>query len=199
MKKEFDRIFRMSMVSWIVFIILGIFLFLKAEFTLKLISYVVGGTLLLAIFPLTKTLLSKEKITPSYTFVSEIFMVVAGIIIVINPELIASIIPILVGILMIINGITKLQFAFTLHSKEIKSWASTLVLAIIITAGGIVFIVNPFSGAVALTKIIGIFIVVYSIIDMLDFLVIHKNIKDIHDTVDHVLTEKSIKIIEEEE
>ena len=42
MKKEFDRILKMSLVSWIAFIILGIFLFIKAELTLKIISYIVG-------------------------------------------------------------------------------------------------------------------------------------------------------------
>lgn len=199
MKKEFDRIFKMSLISWIVFIILGIFLFVKAELTLKIISYIVGGTLLLSIIPLTKTILSKDKNYASYTFISEIFMVVAGIIIILNTELIASIIPILIGILMLINGISKIQFAFCLKSENVNLWISTFVLAILITIGGILFLVNPFGGAVAITKMIGLFIIVYSVLDMIDFLVIHKNIKDTKEMVKEVLKDSSIKIIEEDE
>lgn len=200
MKKEFNRIFKTSLVSWIVFIILGIFLFCKAEFTLRMISYIVGGALLLAIVPLTKHLLAKEKNYSNFEFMIEVFMVVAGIIIVINPELIASIIPILIGILMIVNGVSKLQLANALRARDIKTWTSTMILAVLIIAGGILFVINPFGGAVAITKMIGIFIIVYSVIDMIDFVIIHKNIKDIEEEVENVtLPSKNVKIIEEEE
>jgi uncharacterized membrane protein HdeD (DUF308 family) len=199
MRKEFDKAFKTAILSWIIFIILGIFLFLKAELTLKIISYVVGGTLLLAIFPLVKTLLSREVTYFSYSFISEIFMVTAGIIIILNPNLIASIIPILIGIIMIVNGVSKFQFAVILREQDVKSWLFTLLLSILIIALGILFLVNPFQGAVAITKAIGILIIVYSIIDMIDFCIIHKDIKKFNDTVDTVLNEKAVKIIEEEE
>lgn len=192
MKKEFDRILKMSLVSWIAFIILGIFLFIKAELTLKIISYIVGGTLLLSIIPLTKALISKDAVYTSYSFISEIFMVVAGLIIILNTELIASIIPILIGIVMIINGVSKIQFSLVLKRENIKSFPVSLALAIVITCCGIIFITNPFKGAVAITKIIGMVIILYSILDMFDFLFIHKNVKN------NQKETNEIKIIEEE-
>lgn len=192
MKKEFDRILKMSLVSWIAFIILGIFLFIKAELTLKIISYIVGGTLLLSIIPLTKALISKDAVYTSYSFISEIFMVVAGLIIILNTELIASIIPILIGIVMIINGVSKIQFSLILKRENIKSFPVSLALAIVITCCGIIFITNPFKGAVAITKIIGMVIILYSILDMFDFLFIHKNVKN------NQKETNEIKIIEEE-
>lgn len=195
MKKEFDRILKMSLISWISFIMLGIFLFVEAELTLKVISYIVGGTLLLAIIPLIKTILSKDGTYANYSFISEIFMVVAGLVIILNTELIASIIPILIGIVMIINGVSKIQFACLLKKENIEKWNITLILAIIITCCGIIFITNPFKGAVAITKIIGLIIIFYSILDMFDFLSINKNVKNTNK-----LKEKNeIKIIEEEE
>ena len=192
MKKEFDRILKMSLVSWIAFIILGIFLFIKAELTLKIISYIVGGTLLLSIIPLTKALISKDAVYTSYSFISEIFMVVAGLIIILNTELIASIIPILIGIVMIINGVSKIQFSLVLKRENIKSFPVSLALAIVITCCGIIFITNPFKGAVAITKIIGMVIILYSILDMFDSLFIHKNVKN------NQKETNEIKIIEEE-
>ncbi len=199
MRKEFDRAFKMSLISWIVFIVLGIFLFAKAELTLKIISYVVGGTLLLAIFPITKALLSKDATYMNYSFISEIFMVTAGIIIILNPELIASIIPILIGILMVVNGVSKFQFAVVLKNQEVKNWAFTLILAIFVIALGILFLVNPFKGAVTITKVIGIFMIGYSVVDMIDFFIIHKNIKDFKEEVENTVKENTIKIIEEED
>lgn len=198
MKKQFDKILKTSLLSWLVFIVLGIFLILKAELTLKIISYIVGGTLLLAIIPLTKQLLDKEANYISLAFISQIFMVVAGIILILNTELIASIIPILIGILMLVNGISKLQFAYLLKMHQVKNWVFTLILSIFILAGGILFLTNPFKGAVAITKLIGIFMVVYSVIDMLDFLVIHKEMQHFENNSGLNATSKNIKIIEEE-
>ena len=198
MKKQFDKILKTSLLSWLVFIVLGLFLVLKAELTLTIISYVVGGTLLLAIVPLAKQLLSKEATYGSLSFISQIFMVVAGFIIIINTSLIASIIPVFIGILMIVNGVSKLQFAYLLRRENIKNWTFTLILSIFILAGGILFLTNPFRGAVAITKLIGIFMIVYSIIDMIDFLIIHKEIKDFRETISDFVPSKNIKIIEEE-
>ena len=198
MKKQFDKILKTSLLSWLVFIILGIFLILKAELTLKIISYVVGGTLLLAIIPLAKQLFDKEANYMNLAFISQIFMVVAGIILILNTELIASIIPILIGILMLVNGISKLQFAYLLKTYQVKNWLFTLILSIFILAGGILFLTNPFKGAVAITKLIGIFMVVYSIIDMIDFLVIHKEMQHFSDEGNAIVSSKNIKIIEEE-
>ena len=121
MKKQFDKILKTSLISWLVFIVLGLFLVLKAELTLQIISYMVGGTLLLAIVPLTKQLLSKDPNYMNFAFISQIFMVVAGFVIIINTGLIASIIPILIGILMLVNGVAKLQFAVLLKNSNIKN------------------------------------------------------------------------------
>ena len=198
MKKQFDKILKTSLLSWRVFIVLGIFLILKAELTLRIISYVVGGTLLLAIIPLAKQLFAKETNYVNLAFISQVFMVVAGIIIILNTELIASIIPILIGILMLVNGISKLQFAYLLKANHVKNWTFTLVLSIFILAGGILFLTNPFKGAVTITKLIGIFMVVYSVIDMIDFLVIHKEMQHFDANENLTVIDKKIKIIEEE-
>lgn len=198
MKKQFTNTFKMSLKSWLIFIILGLFLIFKVELTLKIISYVVGGTLLLAIIPLTKQLLSHNPNYTNYAFISEVFMIVAGIIIILNTELIVSIIPILIGILMLINGIYKLQFAFILKNSNIKNWQFTLVLAIFIIAGGILFLTNPFKGAITITRLIGVFMIIYSIIDMLDFIIIHKEIKNFKDATPDINSNKNIKIIEGE-
>ncbi len=198
MKKQFDKILKTSLLSWLVFIILGIFLILKAELTLKIISYVVGGTLLLAIIPLVKQLFDKEANYINFAFISQVFMVVAGIILILNTELIASIIPILIGILMLVNGVSKLQFAYLLKMHHVKNWGFTLILSIFILAGGILFLTNPFQGAVAITKLIGVFMIAYSVIDMIDFLVIHKEMQQMDIYGNITVENKNIKIIEEE-
>lgn len=198
MKKQFDKILKTSLVSWLVFIILGIFLILKAELTLRIISYVVGGTLLLAIIPLAKQLFGKETNYMNLGFISQVFMVVAGLIIILNTEFMASIIPILIGILMLVNGISKLQFAYLLKTSNVKNWVFTLVLSIFILVGGILFLTNPFRGAVAITKLIGVFMVIYSVVDMIDFLIIHKEMQHFASDSSEIVTSTNIKIIEEE-
>lgn len=195
MKQELDKLFKTSLISWITFIILGIFLFVEAELTLIVIGYIVGGSLMIALFPMIKTILDKEKGYLNFTFFIEVFMVVAGLIILVNPEIIASILPILIGIMLLVNGINKLQFSLNLKSSNVNIWSYNLAFSIIIIIIGALFLINPFKGAVIITKIIGAFIIVYSVFDMISLLLISKNVKNVNPVV---VKEKNIKIIEED-
>lgn len=186
------QILGISLVSWFLFLILGFFLFFRAEMTLLIISYMIGFTLLISgIIPFIKNIMSKENSYFNLTFITSIFSMVAGLIIILNNRLIVSIIPLFIGIVLIINGIYKIQIAAFLKSQNYTKWFLNLIFAIIIIACGMIFVINPFSGAKAITEIIGIFIIAYTIFDIISYFFLRKTMKNIN-----VYENDNIKIIE---
>ena len=97
-----------------------------------------------------------------------IITIILGIIVITNPKAIASIIPFIIGILMIISSSAKIQYSFDLKKRNSELWVSTLVVAIITLVCGVLLIFNPFSGAKALTQIIGGTLILYSLLDLIE-------------------------------
>ena len=170
---KLKSMFRTSIIVSLILIVLGIFLIVSPEVTLSLVSYGVGIILFVTgLIPTINFFINKEN--QKYLDISFIFgiiFIIVGIVIIINPKIVASIVPLLIGIWMIINGVIKLYYSIIIN-KTIKSIAS-IIISLFILACGLLLVLNPFSGAVALTIIIGIFLVVYSILDLAECIIIY--------------------------
>ena len=151
---------------------------MQPETTLNFISYAIGILLMVwGIIPIIGFLSNKDNNNYLETgFILGVFALIIGIIIMLNPKLIISIIPFVVGVWMIINGVTKLSYSLSL-SKEHNATTS-IVLSIAILICGIVLVFNPFGGAVVLTQVIGISVIIYSAIDIIDCFTLKKAIKE---------------------
>ena len=76
---------------------------------------------------------------------------------------------------MLINGVTKLSYSLTLNKN--KNAASSIIISLVIVILGILLIFNPFAGAKKIVQILGIIIIIYSILDLLECLAIKTVIK----------------------
>ena len=79
-----------------------------------------------------------------------------------------SIIPIMTGIWIIIRSIMKFQFAINLKSASAEKWELMLVSSIIMCVLGVLVIINPFEAIVALTRFIGIIILISEVVDVFE-------------------------------
>ena len=194
-------VFKSSIGTSILLLVLGLLLIFQSEATIVTISYVIGGILIaagvLAIIRFIKN--SKEQAnTFNLDILYGLVTVILGIIVITNPHAIASILPIVLGIAIIISSSSKLQYAFVLKNDQNDMWKTTLVIAIISTICGVVLLFNPFAGAVLIMRIVGIFILVYSILDIVSTIIIKKNVNDFKTAIDSIDI-KEAEIIEEEE
>ena len=160
-------IFKSSIGTSIILMRLGFLLIFQSEATIATISYIAGAILIaagvLALIRFVKN--SKEATaTLSLDILYGIVTVILGVIVIMNPHAIASILPIVLGIAIIINSASKLQYAFVLKNDNNNLWKATMTIAIISTICGVVLLFNPFAGAVLIMKIVGIFILSYSIL-----------------------------------
>lgn len=192
MQDIFKKVYRMSIISSIMFLIFGLLLIFQTQSVIKTISIIIGVILLIiGIFPIINYFKNRQSgFFSNAGLLYGIFSVVAGIVIMVNSNLLAMIIPILSGVWMIINSVNKIQIAMELRDNKISSWIISFVFAIIILVGGALLIINPFGGALLLSKTVGIFIVIYAILDIADSIFIKVKSKQV--------SNKIVQIIEEE-
>ena len=114
------------------------------------------------------------------------------IIVIYKPEAIASIIPIISGIGIVISSATKLQYAIELKDNLNGQWKTTLIFSIVSAICGVVLICNPFKGAVIIMQIIGGVIVAYSILDIISTITIKKNVSAIHQAIDGTINDAEV-------
>ncbi len=166
-----------SIIFSVLFILIGTFLLARPEDAIHLVSYALGIILALwGMISIVQFFTDRESQNYlEFSFILGVFMFIFGIIIIVKPNTIASIIPLLLGIWMLINGVTKLSYALTLNKN--KNAASSIIISILIIVLGILLVFNPFAGAKTLVQILGVTIIVYSVLDLAECFAIRRIVK----------------------
>lgn len=177
MKVEIKKVIWPSLISSIFLLLLGVLLFFKSSETLVGISYLVGGVLIaLGIIAIINFLRNKTRdIFVQLNIVYGVVSIVSGIFLVTVPEFIGSIIPIVVGIAVIISSSFKVQQALVLKNLDNKYFLPTLIMAILCLICGVVILFNPFTSAVVVTQIIGLFMIIYAVLDIINSFILRKS------------------------
>ena len=199
MEKLMKKFFRTSIITSIILIALGILLIFQSEATIMAISYLIGGILValgvMAGIKFFRNTNNENK--GDLDLVYGIVSVILGIIVIKNPEAIASIMPIILGISIIISSATKLQYSFELKSNGNNLWKTTMLISIFSTLCGIVLLFNPFKAMTYFTKIVGVFIIIYSILDTISTYTINRNAKIFQKSIEEGVSE-AVVVMEEE-
>ena len=106
-----------------------------------------------------------------------ILSLVAGLIIICNPKALVSIIPIILGIWIVINSAIKVQYSFYMKMDGNNRWKVTLTMSLITLICGIILLFNPFKTAEIVSQVIGLFIIIYAIIDLIESFMMKDKIK----------------------
>lgn len=177
MKVEIKKVIWPSLVSSIFLLLLGLLLFFKSSETLVGISYLIGGILIaLGVIAIISFLRNKTRdVFVQLNIVYGVVSIVAGIFLVTVPEFIGSIIPIVVGIAVIISSSFKLQQALVLKNLDNRYFLPSLIMAILCLICGVVILFNPFTSATVVTGIIGLFMIVYAVLDLVNSFILRKS------------------------
>jgi len=188
-KKGMNKIFNLSIVTSVIILVLGIFLFIQPDTVIRMISIVLGGIILI---PGITSLVDyfKNKYQPS--LITGVVTIIIGLILIINTKLVASILPFFLGIYFVVNGINRLQYALELKRQNIN-FTTSLVFSILIIICGVLFIINPFSGALAITKIIGMFMIIYALLDLINSVIIKKEMSEVRQDMKNAIIEIDIE------
>ncbi len=200
MENLMKKFFRSSIITSIFLIVLGGLLFFKSEETIITIAYIIGGALFaLGVLALIRFVrYAKKEVNSELDIIYGVVTIILGYLIIKNPVSLASIIPIVLGVCIVISSATKLTYALELKRDKNQLWVMTLIVAIISAICGAALIINPFAGASAITQIVGAFIIVYAILDITSTVTIKRNVTAITRAIQQN-TIKDADIVEEED
>ncbi len=194
MERFMTKFLKSSLISSITLLIISLFLFFETEATIITISYIIGSILIaigtITIMKYINNL--KSSIRNELDIIYGVGMAILGIIVISNPKGLASIIPFVLGIIMIITSATKLQISLDIMKKNEGKMTTSTILLLITCICGVVLIFNPFSGAKILAKIIGIIILIYAILDIVSTFKIQKIIKKRNIKEKDIVTEATV-------
>lgn len=162
-----------SIISAILFLILGILLISNPDGVVKFITYILGAIIIIAgIAKLIFYKKNKEAINNTNNLTIGIVLIVIGFITMFLSSAITFAIKLILGGWLIYSGISKLVLSLKLRENKIETWYIPLISAIIMILCGLytIIFVNIFGIAS------GIILVIYSIAEIIQFIIVPKNI-----------------------
>lgn len=163
-----------SIIISIILFVIGLLLLLKSDTVIKTVSIALGILIIIAgIVMLIKYFKSEVKtISSSFNFGYGVISIIAGAVLILNPTVVASLLPFVIGIFVVTSSIMRLQNAIELKATGTDKWVTPMILAIINLMCGILCIFGPFIVANIIIKFIGVILMVYALIDIIDAIAI---------------------------
>lgn len=166
-----------SILTSIIFLIIGGVLIWKPDETVKATIYILGAIfMILGACKIANYILAKGKYNLyNYDMIYGIIAIIIGVVTIAYSNTIGTIFRIIIGIWIVYSAMIRIGTSFKLKNIKVKAWTYSLILAIIMLICGLYIIMNQ--GAIIVT--IGIGIVIYSIIDIIEGIIFMKNVKEI--------------------
>lgn len=98
-----------------------------------------------------------------HTFVRGFAALVAGIVLFVKPEILASVLPTIFGGVLILGGFFELQIGLDLMRLGMERWYISVVAAAVLCILGVIAITNPFRLVYGLMRFIGVSLIVESV------------------------------------
>ena len=172
--KKINNLMNKNVIVSIILFLVGLILLLKPDATIKSITIIIGIILIIMGSGPVIDLIKSEEKKLSFSIAPSIILFVIAFILFFSPGLLISIIPILIGVALVMSSAFKLQNIYNLKKTVGTFNVWTLVITFIILVLGLVLIINPFGGVVAITQVIGVFLMVYAILDIIDNIILKK-------------------------
>ncbi len=158
----FEKIRNTLIATSVLYLVFGIIMLFFPDMVIKSVCYLVGIMFLFVgvsgVVMYVKTDI-KTAFT-SFTLVMSIIFGAFGVYVLLNPETFASFLPLVVGIFLLVDSVSKLSMAFDLKKFEYNNWWQMLIVAFIILGCGLLLVFNPFEALAVTVQIIGAILVV---------------------------------------
>ena len=175
----YKRMLTYSLLTAIATILVGVFLLFMPNITNKVVGIIVGIIFLLSgINSIYKYFHREGAKIYSLNLMFGVLYSILGIIIIIYPFTVVEFVTVCLGLYMIINGASKINYALWLKKGNEDSWLITIATGILIAIVGIMVIFNPFA-SLTITKLTGAFLIITGILDFMDTILFKNRSKEI--------------------
>lgn len=166
---------RQTFILALCYIITGaLFVIFPGTAAVTIVRIIAVAALVVGIIKIVEFFSSQKYEKPfSNSLASGVVISALAVFMLIQPQVIVSIIYVVIGIFLIIDGVITVQSAIDLwHFQEERNFI-ILILGIVTLIFGVVILFNPFSTAEALVLTSGIFLLIAGISDIVSLVHIH--------------------------
>lgn len=177
MVKKLNKFIYSSIAISILMFIMGLLFIIYPEISFTTVTYILSVLLIIngIYFIATK----EESIFFSSFLTIGVINVLLGLVMILNPDIVKTLFPIVVGIVMIVKSVLDLRISILLYRNKYNNSLLLFICSIISVICGLFIVINPSIGTIALTTTIGIIITLYSISNILDTIIFKKDINEI--------------------
>lgn len=194
LRKTLGRILMNKLVAAIASIVFGVILLIWTGSALDVIVRIFGIILILSgLFSVIMFLVRRDGLPLSTaSFVGGVVLAVLGASIYFNPAWLVSIFPIVMGIVIVLSGVSDLGETITLGQNGIGKWWVSLLISIVIIGLGLLILFNPMKFADAIVKVIGIVLIINGISDLYVIIKVRGIEKEVKQDIEAVETEGTV-------
>lgn len=162
------------------YILLGIVALVIPETMERLLGFLIGVVLIIAGAVSMISYLLRDAHQNYYhnDFLHGLLGILLGIVVLYKVDIIISLVPFLLGILVLVSGLSKLQDVIDLKRLEYGNWIFMLALAIINIVLGLILIFNPMAVAALLFRLLGVGLIFSGITDCVTTIYFAGKIRD---------------------
>ena len=181
---------RGMIVYTLVILVIGIIFAIAPQESIKImngfiavVSMLLGGYF---IFDYIRT--PKEQKLLNFSLAFGIILIGIGIFLFLKPDVLVNFITVLVGIILVVKAIYKIQTALYIR-KITKAWKYNLLVGLLIFTAGLLLIIYPSGSAEIFLRIIGIVLAVGSIGELVETAFVMGTLKDVNNQVQEKVQE----------
>lgn len=175
----YNRMIIYSLITAILSILVGLVLIFLPAVSNKVVGIIIGVVILIfGINAVYKYFHRDGAKIYSLNIVFGVLYSILGVVIILYPYSVMEFVTVCLGLFIIINGATKVNYGLWLKRGSEDSWLVTLVTGIFLVVLGIMVVFNPFS-AFTLTQLSGAFLIIVGILNVSDTILFKKRAKEI--------------------
>ncbi len=179
MKEIFKRTTNSIIFSSIMAIIVGLILIFYPSISLKTMGIIAAIYIIVyGIILIILDVKAYKYYIPFDGMLPGILSVVLGIILICKPSILSIVFAIAIGVWIILTSINSLKLSLALKGEDVP-WVLLLILGILDLILGVIVVFNPFEASLTLSIFIGIMLIIHAIIDIVDMIIIKRDVKRI--------------------
>ena len=179
-KKNPNELSRLSILLPTFFcLVCGILLLVLQSLALRITAWVLAATLLgFGIWSLVRYFRSDAmtRITES-SMAFGLILITAAVLLAFNPDYLKEFLPFIWGLSMFFGAFLKVQYAFDVKTVNVEKWWIMLIFAAFSLIFGILSLIRPEFFGDKVETVIGIFLIVEGVLDIVVFILLNKAIK----------------------
>ncbi len=177
MLNKLNKFLYSSIIISALMLLIGVTFVIYPEISFATITYILA--IVLVINGIYFLIEKENSIFFSSLFTLGIIEILFGLVILLNPDIVKTLFPIVIGIIMVTKATLDLKLSMLLCKNKYDSWLYIFICSIISITCGVIIILNPNIGTIALTTFIGIVITIYALSNIVDTFLFKKDINNI--------------------